>query len=48
MDTFLPKWLDELLRRHPAIMLVCVAILALAACVIIIAAGHSRLVYEGF
>jgi len=48
METFLPKWLDALLRKHPAIMLLCVVALAAAACVIVVAGGHNRLVYEGF
>ena len=48
MDSFLPKWIDAIFRKHPTILLLCVAGLAIAACLTMLASGHSRLVYEGF
>jgi hypothetical protein len=48
METFLPKWIDELMRKHPTITLCFLAVMAMVVCLIVIAAGHNRLVYEGF
>ncbi len=48
MDTFLPKWIDALMRKHPTLTQCGLAVLAVLVCLIVIAAGHNRLVYEGF
>jgi MFS-type transporter involved in bile tolerance (Atg22 family) len=48
METFLPKWIDQWMRKHPSLTLCCLAMMAIAICLIVIAAGHNRLVYEGF
>jgi hypothetical protein len=48
METFLPKALDVFLRRHPLVVVLTVLVLAIVACWVLIGAGNSILVYEGF
>lgn len=48
MDTFLPRFIDDLLRRHPTLMWGCTIALAAIACCVLIGSGSSLLVYEGF
>jgi hypothetical protein len=48
MNSFLPKFFDVVMRKHPRIMLILVLALALAASWVLIGSGNSILVYEGF
>ena len=48
MDSFLPPFLDALLRKHPLVMAALTTALAIVACWALIGSGNSILVYEGF
>jgi DNA-binding transcriptional LysR family regulator len=48
MDSYLPHWLDQFLRRHPVVMMVIVIAMAIAAILTLIGSGRAIVAYEGF
>jgi hypothetical protein len=44
MDKFLPQWLDGYFRRHPIVMMSCIAVLALVVTLMLLAQSSREIV----